>query len=114
MTLILHNPRCSKSREALALLQSMDVKFETIDYLGGSLTLPLLEQIHQGLQIPAREMLRTKEEEFKKLKIDLDDDHAVLSAIVKTPIILERPIVLHGTHAVIARPPQKLLSLFNK
>lgn len=108
---IIHNPRCSKSREALSLLEARGYKLQTIDYLKGELTKELLEEVLSLLRINPGELLRSKEEEYKTLRIDLHDQDDVISAILKTPILLERPIVIKGNKAVIGRPPEKVLEL---
>ena len=108
---IIHNPRCSKSRQTLEILQKHSDKIEVIDYLGGELTAELLEVVTKSLGL---EILRTKEEEFKNLKIDLKNKDQVIKAILKTPKILERPIVIKNKKAVIGRPPENVLELIGK
>jgi arsenate reductase len=107
---ILHNPRCSKSREALALLESRGLRPEVIEYLGTPLTLGELESLQRRLGVPARAMLRDGEDDFREL--GLDDpaltDTQLLKAVADRPKLLQRPIVIDGERALIARPPELL------
>lgn len=109
---IIHNPRCSKSRETFKLIEAHGYVPKTINYLNGELTKELLEEVVDLLNVSAKELLRTKEEEFKTLKINLDDRNEVIAAILKQPILLERPIVIKDKKAVIGRPPENVLTLF--
>lgn len=109
--LLVHNPRCSKSRETLHLLESHHIQPEIIDYLNGQLTQEILNQIVHGLNVRPKDILRTKEEEFHSLKLDVENDMEVMKAILSHPKILERPILLKGSQAVIGRPPENILSL---
>lgn len=108
---IIHNPRCSKSRDTLELIKSHGYEAKIVDYLNGELTKELLEEVLKLLDIPAKDILRTKEEEFKKLQINLDEEKEVIAAILKYPKLLERPIVIKGDEAVIGRPPENVLTL---
>ncbi|MBH48785.1 MAG: arsenate reductase (glutaredoxin) [Halobacteriovorax sp.] len=105
---IIHNPRCSKSRQTLALLQEHTDKVEVILYLEGELDEATLRKAIKGLKLSPSELLRTKEDEFKALKLDTANDEKVIKAILKHPKILERPIVIHGAKAVIGRPPENV------
>jgi arsenate reductase len=84
---------------------------EVIDYLNGGLSKELLGRVTKALKVRPKEILRTKEEEFKRLKLDVENDEEVLNAILKHPIILERPIVVKGDQGVIGRPPENILKL---
>jgi len=108
---ILHNPRCSKSREAMKLLEERGVTFEIVDYLNGSLSKKFLKDVFKALKLRPREVLRTKEESFKSLSLDLDNNEAVIEAILNHPIILERPIIIIGNKAVIGRPLENVLTI---
>lgn len=114
-TIILHNPRCSKSRETLALLQSKDIPIDVIEYLKAPLDRDQLSSIKGKLGVASFiDMMRTKEPEFKQAelsKTDSDED-ALLVALVTYPKLLERPIVITESHAKIGRPPEAVLSLF--
>jgi arsenate reductase len=111
---IIHNPHCSKSREALKLLESHNIHPEIIDYLSGGLTPALLKNIIDTLGVKPSELLRTKEEEFQELDLNLDDSDRVFQSILQHPKILERPIVLKGKQGAICRPPEKVLDLITK
>ncbi|QPF72948.1 arsenate reductase (glutaredoxin) [Roseateles sp. DAIF2] len=110
---IFHNPRCSKSREALALLQARGLDPEVVDYLQNPPQPGELRSLLAQLGLPARELLRSGEEEYASLGLaDASlSDEAVLQAIAAHPKLLQRPIVVHGERAVIARPPELLLQL---
>ena len=108
---IIHNPRCSKSREALKILEDHQVKLQIIHYLDGELSLDLLEEALAALKLEPREILRLKEEEFKSLKLDLDNKAQIKQAILSHPKILERPLIWKGKKGVIGRPPENVLAL---
>lgn len=113
MITIIHNPKCSKSRKALELIQEQGIEPEVVDYLNGALTKPFLEMVFAALNMRPKEVLRVKEEEFKALSLDLENDSEVIDAILSHPIILERPIVIKEKAAVIGRPPENVLELLN-
>lgn len=114
MITIYHNPRCSKSRGACDLLaQSAAASGETvqvIEYLKTPPTLAQLQVLQKQLGVSARAMLRDGEPEYQALGLDDPslDDTALLSAVAEHPKLLQRPIVVRGERAVIARPPQKV------
>ncbi|MFY8117499.1 MAG: arsenate reductase (glutaredoxin) [Roseateles sp.] len=110
---LFHNPRCSKSREALALLEERGVTPEVREYLKTPLSLAELHQLRALLGLPARELLRSGEEEYAQLDLarpELSED-ALLQAIAEHPRLLQRPILVRGERAVIARPPERVLDL---
>lgn len=111
---IYHNPRCSKSREALALLQAQGQTPEVIDYLQDPPDVEELQTLLQRLALPARELLRSGEDEYQALGLADPSlpEAALLAAIAAHPRLLQRPIVVNGERAVIARPPELLLGLF--
>ncbi|HEX2011495.1 MAG TPA: arsenate reductase (glutaredoxin) [Roseateles sp.] len=111
---IYHNPRCSKSREALALLQAQGLAPEVIDYLQTPPDLEELQTLLQRLALPARELLRSGEDEYQALGLADPGlpEAALLAAVAAHPRLLQRPIVVNGERAVIARPPELLLGLF--
>jgi arsenate reductase (glutaredoxin) len=110
---IFHNPRCSKSREALALLQAQGLTPEVVDYLKTPPSLAELQALLTLLDLPARELLRTGEDEYQALGLsDMGlSEQDLLGAIAAHPQLLQRPIVVHGERAVIARPPALALAL---
>lgn len=109
---IYHNPRCSKSRQALQLLQQdPSLNITIIEYLKQNPDYAALAQLQQTLQLSSpRDMMRSKEAEYKALGLDAEhiSDAALIEAIVNTPKLLERPIVITEHGAVIARPPEKV------
>ncbi|GAB3630366.1 arsenate reductase [Pandoraea terrae] len=114
MITMYHNPRCSKSREAYALLEAAHAAggdaVTVIDYLKTPPTLDELKRLHKLLGVPVREMLRDGEDEYNTLGLadgSLADD-ALLAAVAAHPKLLQRPIVVHGKRAVIARPPERV------
>ncbi|MDN7675000.1 arsenate reductase (glutaredoxin) [Burkholderia oklahomensis] len=117
MITIYHNPRCSKSRETLALLETLNQTGETIhvvEYLKQPPTVAQLKVLHRQLGRPVREMIRDNEALYKDLNLaDADVSDAQLhDAIAEHPILLQRPIVVHGDKAAIGRPPEAVKSLF--
>jgi len=109
---IFHNPRCSKSRETLELLTSQGINPEIILYLEEELSADQLAGVFKALAKAPKDVLRTKEKEYKALTIDFNNADEVIAAIIKTPKILERPIVVNGNKAIIGRPPENVLELF--
>ena len=109
---IYHNPRCQKSREALALLQETDQKIDIIQYLKEPLSTTDLKTLLKKLKLPAEKLIRKSEkiykEEFKGK--DLTEDQWI-KAMVEYPILIERPIVVKGRKAVIGRPPENVREL---
>jgi arsenate reductase len=109
-----HNPRCSKSREALALLESRGITPEIVLYLETPPDRGELASLLRKLGIPARALLRTKESEYIDLGLKdtgLSDD-ALIDAMIQHPRLIERPIAIVGERAMIGRPPEALLALF--
>lgn len=111
--IIYHNPRCSKSREALRILQDHHINPTIIEYLKNPLTEKELKQLLKKLDISPRELMRKNEEVYKSLKLQDPklDDKDLIAAICANPILMERPIVLCKDKAIIARPPERLLEL---
>ena len=109
---IYHNPRCSKSRQTLALLRENDVEPEIIEYLKTPPTSEELARVIGKLDRPPHDAVRAKEEAYAASGLSLESDlAAVCEAIVAEPILLERPIVVKGAKAVIGRPPEDVLKL---
>jgi arsenate reductase len=104
--LIYHNPRCSKSRQALELLRQNGIEPVVIQYLKAPLDVATL----RSLGLPAREILRDNEDEFAALNLadpgKTEDE--LFAAIAQHPILLQRPIVVVGDRAVVARPPERV------
>lgn len=110
---IYHNPGCSKSREALEILQQKNLTPEIIDYLENPPTAPELKNLIEILGVPARDLLRATESVYMEAGLDdeslTDDD--ILEAICEFPALLQRPIVISGGRAVIGRPPSRILEI---
>jgi len=113
-TLLLHNPRCSKSRQTKQLLQERGVAFEERLYLEDPLSRSELEELARRLGKPIVEWVRRKEAAFGEAGLDADSgDDALLDAVAKRPILLERPILLRGDRARVGRPPEAVLVLLD-
>ena len=110
---IYHNPKCSKSRQALAMVQEKGLEFNAILYLQTGLKTSQLQALKGVLKLSSyRQMMRVKEDIYKCENLrDIDDENLLCDAIVKHPILLERPIIVNGDRAVIARPVEKLLTI---
>jgi arsenate reductase len=110
---IYHNPRCSKSRQTLALLEENGVTPQVRKYLDDAPSAEELKQVLSQLGITARELLRTKETEFKENGLDdasLSDDQ-IIKVMTEVPKLIERPIVIKGDQARIGRPPESVLEI---
>ena len=113
MVTIYHNPRCSKSRQTLQLLEDNGVTPEIVLYLENTPDKATLAGIQKSLGVDARGMMRTKEAEYKEQNLASDSlsDSDLLDAMVKTPKLIERPIVVKGKKAAIGRPPESVLDI---
>ena len=109
---IWHNPRCSKSREALALLEQNGVESEVVKYLEDIPTQEQIQEVLKMLGISARELMRTKESIYKELGLsEVKDEQKLIEAMAKHPKLIERPVIIKDDKAIIGRPPQKVLEL---
>jgi arsenate reductase len=112
MISIYHNPRCSKSRQGLALLEESGKKFEIIRYLEDKLSINTLESIISKLGIKPIELIRKNEaiwkSDYKSKKLS---DIEIIEAMVTNPKLIERPIVVNKTKAVVGRPSETILSI---
>ena len=115
MITIYHNPRCSKSREALTMVEQFAkehrLTLDVVDYLKTPLSLQQLSVLHAQLGTDAREMVRDNEAEFEQLGLATADEAALLQAIAGHPRLLQRPIVSFNGRAMIGRPPARLTAL---
>jgi arsenate reductase len=110
---IYHNPRCSKSRETLALIEANGVKPSVVEYLATPPDATTLERLLTLLGLEPRALMRTKEAEYTELGLNNPalSRAELIAAMVAHPRLIERPIVVSGDKAVIGRPPEKVLSL---
>lgn len=110
MTTIWHNPKCSKSREALALLSETNSEIEVVKYLEAAPSREEIQSLLKKLGVGARELMRTKEDLYKELGLGKVEDEAVLmDALVNHPKLIERPILIQGDRAIIGRPVEKVI-----
>ncbi|KRG69188.1 arsenate reductase (glutaredoxin) [Pseudoxanthomonas dokdonensis] len=110
---IYHNPSCSKSRQTLQLLREHGIEPCIIHYLQAPPSVPTLRALLAGMQLPARELLRSGEDEYRTLGLDdpqLDDDD-LLDAMQRHPRLINRPIVVTSRGARLCRPPERVLEL---
>ncbi len=110
---IYHNPRCSKSRQTLQLLKDRGIEPEIIEYLKTPPTAGELNDILNKLGMEPRELMRTKEKEYKETGMDdpsLGRD-ALINGMIDTPKLIERPIVLANDKAAVGRPPENVLAI---
>ncbi|MFA6238102.1 MAG: arsenate reductase (glutaredoxin) [Bacteriovorax sp.] len=112
-TILIHNPRCSKSREAKALLEEAGIDFEIVDYLKDGLKVKLLSYLPEMLKMPYAKMVRTNEDVYKNLKLAEKNptQEEWIHILEKYPILLERPIFIHNHKAIIGRPPELVKSI---
>jgi len=110
---IFHNPRCSKSRQTLQLLNDNGVEPEIIEYLKVGVTEDTVKSLMANLGLSPRQFMRLKETEYKEQNLGNSDitDADLIAAIVATPKLLERPIVVNGDKAAIGRPPENVLEI---
>jgi len=110
---IYHNPRCSKSRQTLQLLREKGVAPEIVEYLETPPDVQTLTRILDMLSLEPRDLIRKKEKEYKQN--GLDDPglsrEALIEAMVATPKLIERPIVISNGRAALGRPPERVLDI---
>lgn len=108
-----HNPRCSKSREALALLQTKGCEPEILLYLDTPPTAKQLKALLAQLNISARQLVRKTEDAYKELNLADESlsEAALIKAMVANPKLIERPIFIKGDKAVVGRPPEQVLAI---
>lgn len=109
---VLFNPRCSKCRQARDLLDDHDVQADLVHYLVDAPSRDEIVRIYALLGIDdPREMMRTGESVYRELDLATADREQLFAAMAENPILIERPIVVVGDRAVVARPPERLLEL---
>ncbi|MCX4188572.1 arsenate reductase (glutaredoxin) [Methylophaga sp. OBS4] len=110
---IFHNPRCSKSRQTLSLLEQQGIDAQVIEYLKSPPTAAELKSILGKLNMSARELLRKGEADYKELNLSdqtLSEDD-LIAAMIAHPKLIERPIVIHADKAKLGRPPEAVLDI---
>ena len=112
MLTIYHNPRCSKSRQTLALIEEANQEVTIVEYLKTPLSYDEIVTLTEQLNLSPLAIMRTKEAEFKEQSLKGSDNETLIKAMVNTPKLIERPIVVKENKAVIGRPPENVLTLF--
>ncbi len=110
---IYHNPRCSKSRQTLQLLQDRGIEPEIVEYLKTPPSPEQLDTVLAKLGIEPRALMRTKEAAYREAGM-ADQElsrRALIDLMVANPIVIERPIVVNGARAALGRPPESVLSI---
>ena len=112
---IYHNPKCSKSRQTLKLLQEQGINPVTIEYLKNPPTVEKLKEILSLLGVSPRDLIRKKEDEYKELDLANSrlSDEDLIGFMVKNPNLIERPIVLANGKAALGRLPEQVLYILN-
>ncbi|MDD5372825.1 MAG: arsenate reductase (glutaredoxin) [Sulfurimonas sp.] len=112
---IWHNPKCSKSREAMEILNNGGYEASVVKYLEDSPDEVQIREVLKMLGVSARELMRTKEELYTELNLadELDEDKLIL-AMVKHPKLIERPVIIKGSRAIIGRPSEKIIKFLDE
>ena len=110
---IFHNNRCSNSRGALQILRDKGIEPNIVDYIATPLTAAELAELVAHVDVPVRDLLRTKEALYKELGLDNPavPDAQIIMAVAQHPVLLNRPIVVTSKGAALCRPPEKVLDL---
>lgn len=110
---IYHNPRCSKSRQTLALIKEAGIEPEIIEYLKTVPTTAELNDLLIRLNLKASDILRKGEAAYKEIiKGKTFEEEELIQIMIENPKLIERPIVVRGNKAVLGRPPEKVIELF--
>ena len=109
-----HNPRCSKSRQTLEMLRAKGVEPKIVEYLINPPTEQNIRDAARKLGVPPRDMMRIRDDLYKELNLANEDDDALFAAMAAHPALIERPIAITETEAVIGRPPENILRLLEK
>ena len=114
MIKIWHNPRCSKSRASLEVVENSEQEFEIFKYLNEDVTVEDIKDVLEKLGISARELMRTKEDLYKELNVkDITDESELIKVMSENPKLIERPIIIKGDKAVIGRPLENTINLLS-
>ncbi len=111
---IWHNPRCSKSREAMTILEENSYETEVIKYLDSKPTAQEIKNVLKMLNLSARELMRTKEDIYKELNLSKEDsEEKLIEAMATHQKLIERPIIIKGDRAIIGRPTSRIAEFLN-
>jgi len=111
---IYHNPRCSKSRATLALLEQRGIEPEIVLYLENPPDAKQLAALLAKLEMPAAALVREGEAEYRASGLDAQSsEQAIIAAMARYPKLIERPVVVRGNRAVLGRPPENVLQLLD-
>ena len=114
MVTIWHNPRCSKSREAVAILEENGTEKEIVKYLDTKLRAEDIKNLLTKLSLSAKELMRTKEDIYKELELkNITDEEILIDAMVNHPKLIERPVLIKNEKAIIGRPTSKIKEFLN-
>jgi arsenate reductase len=110
---IWHNPRCSTSRRVLEMIRNKGIEPHVVEYLKTPPSAKEIKAVLAKLKIGARDLLRKKEPDYRKLGLDDEktSDAAAIRAMTDNPVLIERPVVLAGRRAVLARPPERVFEV---
>jgi arsenate reductase len=110
---IYHNPRCGKSRQTLALLNERGLEVDIVEYLTTPPDAPTLAGLLDGLGIEPRDLMRKTEAAYRELGLDDPalDRAALIAAMARNPVLIERPIVVAGARVALGRPPEAVLDI---
>ena len=110
---IYHNPRCSKSRQTLALLNERGLEVDIVEYLKTPPDVATLAGLLDGLGLEPRDLMRKTEAAYRELGLDDPalDRAALIAAMVESPVLIERPIVVAGARVALGRPPEAVLEI---
>ena len=113
MTTIYHNPRCSKSRTTLGLLEERGIDPDVVLYLNDPLDAATLAELTRKLGVGIREIMRSGEARYKELNAGDPalSEEQLIAMVSENPILLERPIVVNGDRAAVGRPPENVLDI---
>ena len=112
---VYHNPRCSKSRAALALLRERGAAPEVVEYLKTPLDAGALQELLDMLGIPVRDLIRANEAQYRQLGLadPATTEDELIAAVAAHPILMQRPVARRGDRAVVGRPPERVADLLD-
>lgn len=110
---IFHNPKCSKCRLTMDILNEKDIKLSVVEYLNTPPNIEELNEVLDLLKIEPRDLMRKQETPYKENNLDNPNlsREQLIQAMIDNPILIERPIIINGNKATIGRPPEKVLDI---